>query len=57
MSELVEEFEKEYGKAEEEGARQQETEENRKIFNRELLGKYMAKLLYGWVERKYEQEY
>jgi len=27
------------------------------VFNRELLGKYMAKLLYGWGEKKYEQEY
>jgi len=56
-SELVKEFERDYEKAEEEEARQQETEENKKIFNRELLGKYMAKLLYRWGERKYEQEY
>jgi len=27
------------------------------MFNRELLEKYTAKLLYGWGERKYEQEY
>jgi len=56
-SELVEEFEREYGGTEEEEARWQETEENRKVFNRELLGKYMEKLLYGWGEKKYKQEY
>jgi len=54
MSELVEEFEREYKKAKEEKARQQEMEENKKIFNRELPEKYMEKLLYGWGERKYE---
>jgi len=32
-------------------------EKEKNVFNRELLGKYMAKLLYGWGERKYEQEY
>jgi len=32
-------------------------EENKRIFNRGLLGKYMAKLLYGWDEKKYKQEY
>jgi len=56
-NELVEEFEKEYGRAEEEEARQQETEENKRMFNRGLLGKYMAKLLYGWEERRYKKEY
>ena len=53
----MEEFEKEYGREEEKEVRQQETEEDKKVFNRELPGKYMAKLLYGWGERKYEQEY
>jgi len=56
-SDLVEEFEKEYGKEEEEEARWQETEENKRVFSRGLPGKYMAKLLYGWGEKKYEQEY
>jgi len=55
ISELVEEFEREYGRTEEEEARRQETEENRKTFNKELPGKYTAKLLYRWGERKYEQ--
>jgi len=45
--ELVEEFEKEYCREEEEEVRWQEAERDRKIFSRELPGKYMAKLLYG----------
>jgi len=56
-SDLVEEFEKEYGREEEEEARQQETEENKWVFSRVLPGKYTAKLLYGWGEKKYKQEY
>ena len=27
------------------------------MFSRGLLGKYTAKILYGWEEKKYEQEY
>jgi len=56
-SKLVEEFEREYGRAEEKEARQQETKEDKKMFNRELPGRYTAKLLYGWGERKYKQKY
>ena len=56
-SNLVEEFEKEYRREEEEEAWRQEREEEKNVFSRELPGKYMAKLLYGWREKKYEQEY
>ena len=56
-SELVKGFERRYGRAKEEETRRQEAEKNKKIFNRELLGKYMVKLLYGWGERKYKQKY
>jgi len=56
-SNLVEEFEKEYEREEEEETRWQEREEEKNVFNRELLGKYTAKLLYGWGEKKYKQEY
>jgi len=56
-SDLVEEFKKEYGREEEEETRWQEREEEKSMFNRELLGKYTAKLLYGWGEKKYKQEY
>jgi len=44
--ELVEEFEKEYYREEEE-VRQQEAKEDRRTFSKELPGIYMAKLLYG----------
>jgi len=55
--ELVENFEREYGREEEKEARQQEIEENRKAFNRELPERYMAKLFYGWGNKKYDREY
>jgi len=45
--ELVEEFEREYHRDEEEEVRWQEAEEDRKVFSRELPGRYTAKLLYG----------
>jgi len=54
---LVKEFEKEYCREEEEEVRWQEAEENRKVFSRELPGRYMAKLLYGWGNKKYDREY
>jgi len=44
--ELVEKFEREYCREEEEEVRQQEIEENKKTFSKELLGRYTAKLLY-----------
>jgi len=44
--ELVEDFEKRYSKEEEEEVRQQEVEENKRMFSRELPGRYIAKLLY-----------
>jgi len=53
----VKEFEKEYEREEKEETRRQEREEEKNMFNRELPGKYMAKLLYGWGEKKYKQEY
>jgi len=55
--ELVEEFEREYCKEEEEKVRWQEAEENKKVFSRELLGRYIAKLLYEWCNKKYDREY
>ena len=55
--ELVEEFEREYSKEEEEEVRWQEAEEDRETFSRELPGRYMAKLLYGWGNKRYDREY
>jgi len=53
--ELVEEFEREYGKEVEE-LRRQELEEEEKEFSQELPREFTAKLLYGWKRRKYERE-
>jgi len=55
--ELVEEFEKEYGREEEEKARRQEQKENKETLKRELPGRYTVKLLYGWGNKRYDQEY
>jgi len=57
MMELVEEFEREYHREEEEEVRQQEAKEDRNMFSRELPGRYTAKLLYRWGNKKYDQEY
>jgi len=45
--ELAKEFERNYNREEEEEVRWQETKEDKKAFNRELPGRYIAKLLYG----------
>jgi len=55
--ELVKEFEREYQREEEEEVGRQEAKEDREIFSRELPGRYTAKLLYEWSNRKYKQEY
>jgi len=47
VMELVEEFEREYCREEEEKVRQQEANEDKRIFSREFPGRYKAKLLYG----------
>jgi len=52
---LVEEFEREYGEEDEE-VRRQERDEEEKEFDRGLPGKYTAKLIHGWGNRKYERE-
>ena len=55
--ELVEEFEKRYSREEAEEVKWQQAEEERKVFSRELPGRYTAKLLYGWGNKKYDREY
>jgi len=53
---LIEEFEKEGEvevKRQERIEKKKETEEYRRM---ELLGKYMAKLLYGWDDKKFEDK-
>jgi len=54
---LVKEFKKEYQREEEEEVRQQEAEEDRKVFSRELPERYTVKLLYEWGNKRYNQEY
>jgi len=52
---MIEEFEKEYRRDMEDVA-PQESEET--TFKRgELPGKFTAKMLYGWSDRRYDQEY
>jgi len=47
MKKVVEEYEKKYGK---EGKRMKEEQ-------KKILGRFMAKLLYGWDNGKFDQEY
>jgi len=53
--EAIEEFEKEYWRDMEDVARQEHEEET---FKRgELLGRFTARTLYGWSDKRYDQEY
>ena len=56
VEELIEEFEKEgmEVRRQKETERKREVEEYRRM---ELPGKYTAKLLYGWDDKKFEEEY
>jgi len=53
--EAVEEFEKEYWRDMEDMARQEHEEGT--FQRRELPGRFMAKRLYGWSDKQYDQEY
>ena len=52
---LVEEFERKYGEEDKEVRQQEQIEEERE-FDRGLPGRYIAKLIHGWENRKYERE-
>ena len=55
VKEAIKEFEREYQRDMEDVARQEHEEE---IFRRgELPGRFMAKKLYGWLDKQYDQEY
>ena len=54
---LVNEFKREHEREEEEEVRWQENKEDKEIFSRKLLWRYMAKLMYGWENKRYEREY
>jgi len=55
--ELMEEFEREYSREEENEVRWQETKNDKETLNRGLPERYTAKLLYGWNNKKYNREY
>ena len=57
VMEAVEEFEKEYSREKKKETRRQEIKEDRRTFSWELPGRYTAKMLYGWGDKKYKQEY
>jgi len=52
VKDLVKKFEEEYSKNI--GQSRRITEEEKRG---ELLGRYMAKILYGWDDKKFDQEY
>jgi len=52
--ELVEEFEREYGK-EAKKIRKQEEEDNKKVFSKELPKRFTAKVLWGWSNKEYKR--
>jgi len=53
MEDLVKEFKEEYGKIGRVRKRRNEKEDRRE----ELLGRYMAKMLYGWDDKRFDKEY
>jgi len=53
--EAIKEFEKEYQRDMEDVAQQEREEET--FQQRELPGRFMAKKLYGWSDKQYDQEY
>jgi len=55
VKEAIEEFEKEYRRDTEDVARQER--EEGMFQRRELLGRFTAKKLYGWSDKRYDQEY
>jgi len=55
VKELVKEFEREYGKEAEE-VRQQEEENGKKEFSRELPERFTAKILWGWLNKEYKRQ-
>ena len=50
---LVDKFEEEYG----EGIRQIKKRNSREDYKGELPGRYTAKILYGWNDKRFDREY
>jgi len=55
--ELVEEFEKEYGKEEREIRRQENYKERNEYWRGIFPGRFTARKLYGWDDKRYDREY
>jgi len=56
--ELVEEFEKKYGEVQRLcKSKSFKLKESKDFKKEELPGRYMAKLVYGWNDRNFEEEY
>jgi len=53
VEDLVKEFEEEYSKIERVRKRRNNKEDRRE----ELLGKHMAKILYRWDDKRFDEEY
>ena len=55
VKKLVKEFERKYGEEAKE-VRYQEKEDNKKVFSRELPGNFTAKVLWGWLNKRYKKQ-
>jgi len=55
--ELVEEFEKEYGKDNGKVKRQEKIEDDQDYWRRGFLGRYAVRKLFGWSDKWYDREY
>jgi len=53
----MEEFEREYGKDDREVKRQEREEDNREYERGSFLGRFAAKKLFGWNNKRYDREY
>jgi len=54
---LVEEFEKEYGRDNQEVRKQERVEEDRDYWRGGFPRQYAAKKLFGWLDRDYNRKY
>ena len=55
--ELVKEFEREYGKDNREVRKQEREENNREYERGNFPGRFIAKKLFGWNNKRYNREY
>ena len=55
VKELVEKFKKEYSKEAEE-VQQQKEKKDKKVFSKELLERFTAKILWEWSNKEYKRQ-